>query len=120
MAILWLSFLVGIRIRDCSWTVQEWLSDSASGLDYLADSAGAGTTGDTTGTTAGEWNSTTTRTFRIAEPSLIGIVSMQHEGALIMSPIPEAEVSGAMKDLPHTHRQECIPALSAGSIMAGM
>src|ERR1700693_4286978 len=89
---------VGIRTRDFSWTAQESLLDSASGLDYLADSAGVGTTGDTIGTTAGESNSTTTRTFRIAGPSSIVIVSIRHEGTLIMPPIPMAEVLEGMRD----------------------
>src|ERR1700693_4492831 len=115
MARRWASSPVGIRIQDFSWMAQESLLDWASVLDYLPASAGVGTVGDTIGTMAGESNTTTTRTFRIAGPSLIAIVSTRHEGTLIMPPIPMAEVlAGEAPAL------ECVPAPSAGSIMAGL
>src|SRR5260370_39140436 len=98
----WLCSPVGIRIRDSSWTAQESVLDWASELDYLPALAGVGTTGDTIGTTPGESNSTTTRTFRTAGPSSIAIVSIRREGTLIMPPIPIAEVLVAMRDVPHT------------------
>src|SRR5580704_9108007 len=114
MARRWAFSPVGIRTRDFSWTVQELRSDWASGLGYLPASAGVGTAGDTIGTMAGESNTTTTPTFHIAGPSSIAIVSIRREGASTIPPIP---VAAALAGAPPT--LECIPAPSAGSIMAG-
>src|ERR1700675_829139 len=92
MARQWLSSPVGIHTPDSFSTVQESVLDWASESDYLPASAGVGTVGDTIGTTVGESNTTTTRTFRIAGPSLIAIVSTRHERTSTMRRIQMAEM----------------------------
>src|ERR1700724_2184702 len=89
--------LGGIRTRGYSWTVQDSLLGWASESDYLPASAGVGTVGDTIGTTAGESNTTTTRTFRIAGPSSIATVSIRHERTSTMPRILMAEALVGMR-----------------------
>src|SRR5260370_41354406 len=88
----WRSSLVGIRIRDFSWTAQDWLLDWDSALAYLPASAGVGTTGDTIGITKGGSSTTTTPISRIAGPSSIAIVFMRVDRTSIMAPIHATEV----------------------------
>src|SRR5882672_4078366 len=119
----WLSSPVGIPTQDFSWTAPVSLLDWASGSDYLAASAGVGTTGDTIGTTTGESSTTTTPTSRTAGRSSIATVFVRAERTSIMAPTLRAEV-GQDRDFtgltPRTHRQAHIPEPSAGSAMEGV
>src|SRR6202049_3445441 len=121
MARRWVFSPVGIRIRDSSWTFQESVLDWASGWDYLVGSAGVGTIGDTIGTTTGESNSTTTRTFRITGRSSIAMIFVRAERTSTMQPTSIAGVLPGMRAFTaathRTCREKCIPAPSAGSIM---
>jgi hypothetical protein len=114
---------VGIRTPDSFSTAQESVLDWASESDCLQASAGAGTGGDTIGTTAGESNSTTTHTLRIAGLSSIATILIQDEETSIMPPIPMAEVLAGSKGSGaaiRTPQQGRIPAPSVGSAMEGM
>ena len=86
----------------------------------MAASAGVGTIGDTIGTTTGEWSTTTTRTFRIAERSSIAVISIRIERTSIAVPILAAEVLTAIRAFMGATREPQIPAPSVGSITAGL
>src|SRR5579862_120533 len=118
------SFPDGIRTPDFSSKVQESVLDWASESGFSPATVGAGTTGDTIGTTTEESNSITIRTFRIAGPSLIETVLIRHEGTSIMAPIFVAEALAGMRAFTaptrHAFREECTRAPSADSITAAM
>ena len=110
MALPWLSFQAGIRIRVCFGMVRALDLDLALGLDSLAASAGVGTIGDTIGTTtAEECVTTTTPTFRTAGPSSIVVTFVRIGRTSIM---PSIDLAAAAQ------RLERIPEPSAGSITA--
>src|SRR2546427_9173340 len=118
----WLYSLVGIRIQDSFWAVQESLLDWDSESDSSAASAGVFNIGDSIGITAGEPFSTTTRTSLIAGPSSTTIVFIRIVPTSIMPPVLMAETWGGMRHFigppPRTHRQERTPARSVDSTMA--
>src|SRR5216684_2825958 len=95
MGLQWQCSPGGIRIRDFTWMAREWVSDSGSELGYLAASAGAGTIGDTIGTTTGESSTTTTRTSRTAGPLSTATVFIRVDRTSTMGP---AELLAGMKD----------------------
>ena len=106
--------------------VQELVLDWDSGSDSSAASAGVGTIGDTIGaTTAEEYVTTTTPTFRIAELSSTAGIFGRVEGTSTTASIDlvVAALAGnrtSIRLLRRTHRRECIPEPSAGSIMVGL
>jgi hypothetical protein len=121
--IRWQSSQAGIRIRDFFWTAPESLLGWVLGLDFLAASAGVGTTGDTIGTTAVELTTTTTVTSRTAGPSLTGIASIRREETSTVRPIFTAAALAGMRVLVAPTRTQgvaCVPARLAGSAMAGL
>ncbi len=91
------------RSRNRFWT---WVL----ALDCLPASAGVGTIGDTIGTVAAGSCTTTTRTSRIAE-SIVNRNSFRSARTSAIRPIFAAADSA---------RVACVPAPSAGSIMAGL
>ena len=98
--------------------VQESLLDWASGWDYSQASDGVGTDGDMIGTTAGESNSITILTIRIAVPSSIAMALIRDARTSIIPAILAVTALQGIAGFAATRPVECIPALSAGSIMA--
>src|ERR1700721_1351792 len=111
--IRWLLSPVGSPIPGCAWEVWGSVLDWGLVLDCLAASAGAGTIGATTGTAADGWSTTTTRTSRIAGRSSIVITFVRRA-----STIPQIFAAMAVPPAFAGASEACVPAPSAGSIMA--
>src|SRR5882724_4123447 len=98
-------------------SVLDWASESA----FLEATVGAGTTGDTIGTTMGGWSTTTIRTFRVAGQSSIAMVLVRIETSIMVAILMAGVLTG-IKDFvgptPRTRRQPATREPSVGSRMA--
>src|SRR5690242_5928688 len=72
----WRCSRVGIRIQGCSGMVQASALEQVSVSGYSRATAGDGITGISTGMITAGLNTITTPTFRTAQPSSIGIISL--------------------------------------------
>src|SRR5258708_6929473 len=113
MAIPWLSFQAGMPIRVYLGRVRASDLDLVLGLVFLAASAGAGTIGDSIGTTAGGQSITTTRTSPAAGQSSTAMASTT-------AVFTAAALGGMRASATPTQRPARIPAPSAGSIMEAL
>src|SRR3984957_16214175 len=110
----------GIRILDSTLAARESRLASALGSASLADLAGGGDTGDTTGVVM-EFSSTPTATFPTAEFSPIATASIAPVGftapVVFMAETPEASAVASMDSLRHMASLVPTQAHSADLIM---
>jgi hypothetical protein len=112
--------LIGIGIPDCTWKARAWRGDSVLESASLADSAGDGVTGDSTGITTTSF-SIITVTYLTAEFSQIASTSTREADFVEQTDFTveahEDSLAASMDSPRHTLRVVCIPAHSAALIM---
>src|SRR5579871_3222850 len=108
----------GIPIQGCSGMVQASALEQVSVSGYSRATAGDGITGISTGIITAGLSTITTPTFRTAQPSSIGIVSLAVKRTSITAEILTAP-SPSINQMCFTARPQFTQALSVDSRMAG-